>query len=258
MNDLSDRKKAMLQVHCVDYQVMVARISRFIGLQFVVWPVLVTFLTFVLVEFLKERPQSQHLSFLWAAALATNLAVQTYYFALHEVYTHVGYIETTLKPRVAIQIGLASFGVLGRDSGLTSFWSWEQYLRKKGKAYDALWGDLFPTLFSVVAVLSPLYLYTGVWSGWDFAALMVDGLFLRGICGTALRIVRARTVFGHVNYQKIIFAALSLWIIILLITSPRWSSALPYVASDLMEQTKSLTAQWICRPIIESKVPFCD
>jgi hypothetical protein len=182
---LSDTEKVLVQLHSTEYQAIVTRISRFISLQFVVGPVLVAFLTLVATGYQHEIEIFSPFVVAWGCALATQLAVQTYYFALYEVYNHVRYVENDLRPKVE--------RLLGTDL----FWGYERYLTRTGKAYNPLIGDVGPAIFSLAAFALPALWRWDNCSGWDVLGLAVDGIFLILISVTVCNVVKVR-----VDFQK--------------------------------------------------------
>ena len=173
--------KLLVQVHVADYQAIATRISRFMALQFVPWPALVVFLSLVASTHKLFDP----ILLAWGAAGVAQVAVLTYYFALYEVYNHVRYVETELKPNLAKLLALST----------DSFWGYEKYLKKTGKANDPLFGDIGPALVSVVAVtLAALARIPG--SGWDYVGSLVNGLLLVLTATSAIRVVKVRRDFA--------------------------------------------------------------
>jgi len=180
---LSDALKLLVQAHFTEYQAIVARISRFVSLQFVVWPVWVAFLILVATRY--ETKKLSPILFAWGSVLATQCAVQIYNFALYEVYNHVRYIENALRPKVAT--------LLGTDS----FWGYERYLNKTGKANHPLIGDIAPTVGSLAMIgLATLWRWHS-WSKWDFLSLAIIAIVFNVIRLSAFRIVKVRAEFSN-------------------------------------------------------------
>ncbi len=172
--------KLVVQAHVADYQAIATRISRFMSLQFVPWPALATFLTVVAATHKSFDP----ILVAWGTAGVAQVAVLTYYFALYEVYNHVRYVETELKPKVAKLLELNT----------DSFWGYEKYLKKTGKANDPLFGDVGPALVSVLAVvLAAVSRIPG--SGWDYLGSVVNGFLLVLTVTSVIRVVKVRRDF---------------------------------------------------------------
>jgi hypothetical protein len=138
--DLSETDKLIVQAHYYEYQSSQNRITRFFTLQFSVWPILIAFLTF-LFGIADKHPSGNFIPILiWLGIFATLFTTQFYYFSLHEVYNHVGYIENFLRPKVSTY--------LRRNS----FWGWERHLKKFGKANPPVMGDWGPIFIPIFAL----------------------------------------------------------------------------------------------------------
>lgn len=113
-----------------------------------------------------------------------QVTVLTYYFALYEMYNHVRYVETQLKPKVADLLKLNP----------NSFWGYEKYLKMTGKANNPLFGDVGPALASLLAVvLAAVSRIPG--SGWDYFGSMVNGVLLVLTIISVIRVVKVRKGF---------------------------------------------------------------
>lgn len=178
---LSDALKLLAQAHIAEYQGVTTRISRFMSVQFVVWPILVGVLSLITTTY-KEGFLGPIL-FAWGSVAIAQVAVQTYNFALYEVYNHVRYVEIVLRPKLAT--------IVGTDS----FWGYERYLKNTGKANNPLLGDLGPTVMSVVALILVALWRRDSWEAWDFLGLAVNGLFLVGTSLSAWSLVNVRKAF---------------------------------------------------------------
>jgi len=181
--ELSDTAKALIQVHTSEYSAMVTRISRFVSLQFVIWPVLIGALTFIWTENSKGHIPSVLAA--WGSVLAVQFASQNYNFALYEVYNHVRYIEQVLRRRVVT--------LLHTDA----VWKYERYLNKTGKAHSAWIGDIGPAIGSLAALLLSAYWRWGDWEVSDFWGFALNGVFLIQVSLSACRIVMVRRSFLH-------------------------------------------------------------
>lgn len=176
-----EQLKLIANAHVADYQVIATRISRFISLQSVPWPVLAAFLTVVYYT----RSFLDPVLVAWGTAGVAQVAVLTYYFALYEVYNHVRYIENELKPNMAKILSLSP----------DQFWAYEKYLKKTGKANNPLYGDIGPALISFVAVaLAALARIPG--SGLDYIGSILNGLLLVMTITSVIRVVKVRMDFS--------------------------------------------------------------
>jgi len=181
MEKLTDAEKAtQVQAYVAEYQAIMTRINWFMSMQFVPVGPVVAFLALI---------GAIHASFdpilvAWGTAGVAQCAVLTYYFALYEVYNHVRYVETKLKPRLAILLKLDT----------DAFWGYERYLKKFGKANNALFGDLWPAIVSVLAfILAAIKRTPG--SGWDYAGSLITGFLLLLTVISATRVVKVRKDF---------------------------------------------------------------
>jgi hypothetical protein len=172
--------KLVVKAHVADYQVIATRISRFMSLQFVPWPALAAFLTLVGGTYKFFDP----ILVAWGTAAIVQVAVLTYYFALYEVYNHVRYVETQLKPKVAELLKLNT----------DSFWGYEKYLKMTGKATDPLFGDIGPAFASLLAVvLAAVSRIPG--SGWDYLGSVANGVLIVLTITSVIRVVKVRRGF---------------------------------------------------------------
>jgi hypothetical protein len=176
--ELSDTEKVLIQLHASEYSAMVTRISRFMSLQFVIWPVLIGVLIFIAKEYSKRQLPADLTA--WGSVFAIQFATQNYNFALYEVYNHVRYIERVLRPRVV--------ALLGTDA----VWEYERYLHKTGKAHSAWIGDIGPAIGSLVAILLSAYWRWDDWRVSDFWGFALNGILLVQVSLTAYRIVMVR------------------------------------------------------------------
>lgn len=174
--------KLQVQAHVADYQVIALRVSRFMSLQFVPWPTLAAFLTIVA----GTQKLFDPILLAWGTAGVVQVAVLTYYFALYEVYNHVRYLETELKPKVAVLL----------DLNTESFWGYEKYLKKTGKAYAPLFGDVGPAIASLLAVVrAAISRKTESGSGWDQFGLALNVFLLVLTGASVIRVVKVRMGF---------------------------------------------------------------
>jgi hypothetical protein len=165
MDELFELQKLQLQAHFYEYQAVMTRINWFMSLQFIPLAPLAGFLAFIFIV-----RNSHPILVVLGAAWVTQCAIFVYYFALHEVYNHVRYLLTTLKPKVAILLQL--------DTNL--FWGWEEHLKKFGKANDPRFGDFVPAAISLIAfIISAFIAITNKLAlSCDFFQMIVFILFL--------------------------------------------------------------------------------
>jgi hypothetical protein len=126
----SETDKLRLQVYIAEYQAMMVRVNWFMSLQTTCWLALPTFLTFVAAVGKDIDP----VLIQWGAATVVEMLIFLNLVSLDEVYKHLLYIETNLKPQ------LAGFSHMP----LNSFFGWERYVRAKGKAGDPSVFDTAP------------------------------------------------------------------------------------------------------------------
>lgn len=177
--------KLLIKVHISEYQALETRINGFMALQFVPWPPLVVFITLVAYAYkygFFDRTIEALVA--WGTVVMVQVAVFVYNFALFEVYNHVRYIETELRPKVAT--------LLGTDS----FWGYERFLKKTGKVNNPLVGDCGLLVIPVAAIMLTIYGRWTSWLGLDFFGLVINGLLFLGVSSTASRIVKAREGFA--------------------------------------------------------------
>lgn len=177
----------LIKAHIAEYQALANRINGFMALQFVPWPPLVVFLTLVATVYKYELFDPTIVALVaWGAVVVVQVAVLVYNFALFEVYNHVRYIETKLKPKVAT--------LLGTDS----FCGYEKYLKETGKVNNPLIGDCGLLVFQLAAIILATYCRWTNWSKLDSFGLAVNGFVLFFTAYTAIRIVKARKGFAGV------------------------------------------------------------
>lgn len=103
------------------------------------------------------------------ARLAQSIIV-----ALDEVYKHLLYIETALKPRIANIVPMMP----------TSFFAWERYVRSKGKAGKPWVFDTVPVGIALVALVIAIVLAAArrtpgeCLPTWDIVGLVLTGVAL--------------------------------------------------------------------------------
>jgi hypothetical protein len=112
------------------------------SLQFMPVAPSVAFLAIVAAAAAHGQFDSRLLAWVTADWLAVTSFI--YYFALHEVYNHVRYVEIKLKPRVARILQLST----------RSFWAWETHLKQLGKSNSPLVGDLAPAAVAAIAFVA--------------------------------------------------------------------------------------------------------
>ena len=184
MGELTDAKKAQVQAYVAEYQTIMTRINWFMSMQFVPVGPVVAFLALIGAIHAFFDP----ILVAWGTAGVAQCAVLTYYFALYEVYNHVRYVETKLKPQLASLLKLET----------DSFWGYERYLKKFGKANDPLFGDLLPVIPSALAFILAALTRIPEWipgSGWDCAGLLLTGILLLRTVVSATRVVKVRRDF---------------------------------------------------------------
>lgn len=188
MSIQNEEEKLLVQAHIADYQVITARISRFMGIQFVPWPALFAFLVLLATAhtlFDAHRVDWGPAFLAWGAAGAIQIAVLVYYFALFEVYNHVRYVETILKPRLI------------RLVGTDEVWSYEGFLKRTGKANSPLLGDIGPAVPAISSVVvAGIFRIPG--SGWDYIGSALNTALLLIVIASAIRVVNSRRAFTSV------------------------------------------------------------
>ncbi len=70
---LTGASKELLQAHFIEYQAIVTRISRFISLQFAVWPILVAFLTLAATG--RHYHVLNQFQFVWVSVIAAQVQI---------------------------------------------------------------------------------------------------------------------------------------------------------------------------------------
>ena len=183
MGELSDAQKLQAQAYFGEYQAMMTRVNWFMSLQFMPLVPLVGFFSFIAIT----RSSLDPILIAWGTVGVSQIAVLIYYFALHEVYNHVLYLETKLKPKVAILLELNT----------DSFWGWERHLKQFGKAYDPRFGDRVPAILSAIAFLVAYIIAVTRMpaSGWDCLGTVITGSLLYGADVLAKRVEKVRGEF---------------------------------------------------------------
>lgn len=186
MSKFTDTRTLQVQAHIADYETMMERISWSMSLQFMPLVPLVGFYSFIAVASKLLTPPFR----IWGAVIATQVAINIYYFALHGVYNHVLYIETKLKPCVADIIQLKT----------NSFWGWERHIKRFGRANDPLIGDIAPGALSVVALAAGVIIAIAQTSAslWICLGGVVSILLACGSIILAARVVKIRKKFEEV------------------------------------------------------------
>jgi hypothetical protein len=158
---------ALVQALLAEYQAMTSRIVLFMTIQTVPWPVLAAYLGAVVTAYFNGLFTHVPVALVaWGTVLVTQFAVHAYYYALFEVYNHVRYVEQQLKPQMA--------KLLGTDS----FWGYEHYLNKTGKASSAKLNDVAFAFISVGVMASVWNWRWATWGGGDTWGAAINGLFL--------------------------------------------------------------------------------
>jgi energy-converting hydrogenase Eha subunit C len=179
-SEISDAPKLQIQAYIGEYQAMMNRVNLFMSMQFMPVAPLATFLAVVAAA----HAYLDVVLLAWVATGVTQIAVLVYYFALHEVYNHARYLETKLKPQVALLLGL------NKDS----FWAWEGQLKHVGKAYDPRYGDLAPAILSAIALIvgAGIVLTRPPISWWNCLGALVATIFVIGSIVSARRVMKVR------------------------------------------------------------------
>jgi hypothetical protein len=188
MNESTDVQRGQqVQAHYAEYQAIMTRINWFMSQQFMPFVPTVGFLSFVAVAHGSLGP----IVSTWGVVVMLQIGSLIYYFALHEVYNHVRYLELCPKPKVASLIGL----------NVNLFWAWEAHLKNVGKANDPRLGDFAPTILSAGSffVGSYLIISSDPAPGWG----AIWNCVLAGISGSlwflavrvGLRVVAVRKTF---------------------------------------------------------------
>lgn len=166
----------LLHLHIADYQAITNRSTVWITIQHAFWPLLGTF--YLLAAAVQGSLDED--VFAWSIPLGTLALVQTYYFALHEVYSNAKYVERVLKYMVVAGIPVRS----------DEFWRFETYLKdRRGKR--PMWGEWFPLTLGIVSIVTTV-LRTISWSGFDYVGLAISVLAGGIIVREVARVVRTR------------------------------------------------------------------
>jgi hypothetical protein len=186
-SELPDSHKLQVQAYCNEYQAMMTRMNWFMSMQFMPLVPLIAFFTFIATAY--NYFNFDLILVEWGTAGVTQIAVLVYYFSLHEVYNHALYIESDLKPKVAVLLHL----------GTGSFWGWEKHLKRFGKANDPAFGDVVPAGLPTIAFAAAVSfavrrtLVSGCTTiGWDLLGIVVTGVLMIGVVVLAIRVVKVR------------------------------------------------------------------
>ncbi len=181
----SESDRLLVQAYFQEYQAAQNRIIRFMVLQYSIWPVSIATLSFFVKSFSSDTDGIPRFGVIWGCIIAILLVIHFYLFALHEVYNQVRYIENVLRPKVS--------RLLRTDS----FWGWERYLERTGRANPPAWGDYVPL---AAAICAPLLLHWDIW-GWPYinTALLIFyyAVFYFLPYKTAQRLVSLRESFNR-------------------------------------------------------------
>lgn len=188
MEELTDIQKFQAQAYFNDYQAMISKINWFMSLQFKLFTPLVSFVSLGVAAYNHDY----HIAGVWVTTGVVQIIAITYLFALYEVYNHVRYIETELKPKLA--------GLISLNTG--NFWSYEKLLKKGGKAHSTTIGDaIFPVGISLISLLVSLYIRGRsvgfhMFYGWaDLIGMFATILLLAKTIHSAKRTVDMRKMF---------------------------------------------------------------
>lgn len=173
----------IVDLHLYEYQALTTRITYLITMLYALWPVT---LTAIGLATLQWGPNRQGLVE-WTILLLSEILAVAFYFTSCEIYTHVLYLETELKPKLA------------EITSYSAFWGWESWLAKfKGGLHSSKWlplWELWPTLCVAIGAC-----WVGVierpWNRRDAIAFAAAGAGLVLIVNLSIRLMRIRAHRG--------------------------------------------------------------
>jgi hypothetical protein len=126
----------LVQTHLAEYQALTTRNTYWIVIQSALWPALFVLLGLI-VNATEVLTADQRL---WAAVLAIEIIVSSYYAALSEALVSVLYIESELRREIAKHL-------LG-----SPFWMWEAFLAHRSPVGKS-WNEYTPIIGTVAFFL---------------------------------------------------------------------------------------------------------
>jgi hypothetical protein len=171
---------SIVNLHLYEYQALTNRITYLITMLYALWPVT---LTAIGLAALQWSPNHRALVE-WTVLLLCEILAVAFYFTSCEIYTHVLYLETDLKPRLA------------KFTSYSEFWGWESWLKNfHGGLHSSRWlplWELWPSLCVAIGVWWVSVTTQRPWSRGDEVGFATAGVGLVPIVSLSIRLMRIR------------------------------------------------------------------
>jgi hypothetical protein len=179
--DASDTA-AVLELHLYEYQALTTRVTYLVTMLYALWP-----LVFGALAFLASLWDTHRHSYVeWTGLLLGETLAAAFYFTSCEICTHVCYIETDLRHRVA------------KITADPEFWGWEPWLSRFRSGLHSSqglrWWELWPS-WCTAAAICVIGISRWPWSVGDYAAVALGTVGFSVILVLSLRLRKIRAIY---------------------------------------------------------------
>jgi hypothetical protein len=177
----STNSSALLQLHMYEYQALTTRVTYLVTVLYALWPVV-----FGAIAFLASLWDNHRHSYVeWTGLLLGETLAAAFYFTSCEICTHVCYLETELRQRVA------------RITADSAFWGWEPWLGSFRSGLHSSpglrWWELWPS-WCVAGAICGIGIQQWPWNRGDYAGF---GLAIVGLAVILLLSLRLKKIRRH-------------------------------------------------------------
>jgi hypothetical protein len=139
--------KDLVELHLYEYQALTNRITYLVTMLYALWPLVFGALAFVASLWGNHR----HAVVEWTGLLLGEILALAFYFTSCEISTHVCYLETELKPRLA------------KITADSAFWRWEPWLAtfrggQHVRGGGLQWWELWPFICTAIGVCAVAFI----------------------------------------------------------------------------------------------------
>ncbi len=144
--------ESLVQLHVAEYQALATRNTYWITIQFSVWLLILTYVTLISAIWLAKPslPVMYTPFIVWGSGILIQIALAGWYYAGHETYRNLCYVERDLRSMVQEAVGTPQF------------WQYEPYLAAR-RPKAPLWSESGPALGLLAALIIAVWVRHALW-----------------------------------------------------------------------------------------------
>jgi hypothetical protein len=176
--------ESLIQLHVAEYQALTTRNTYWITIQFSVWLLILTYVTLISAIWLaKPNLPAMYTPFIiWGSGILIQIALAGWYYAGHETYRNLCYVERDLRSMVQEAVGTSQF------------WQYEPFLAAR-RPRSPMWSESGPALGLIAALVIAVWLRHAFW-GKELIGPVLNLPFTIVVLWSLVNLVKLRREFA--------------------------------------------------------------